>query len=221
MNVSLLLKELHYSFADEGLLQIALTHRSYGTPHNERLEYLGDGALNFAIAAQLYERFPDLQEGDLSRLRAHLVRQDCLHRLADAFGLGELLRLGEGEMKSGGNRRPSMLADGLEAVLGAVYLDGGYSAVERVVAHLYAPLLEALLPEQVMKDAKTRLQEWLQGRKKPLPQYLLVETSGAAHDQRFQVACVIDNPAIRTIGTGTSRRLAEQAAAEEALKVLE
>lgn len=177
--------------------------------------------LNFAIAAQLYARFPDLQEGDLSRLRAHLVRQDCLHKLADGFGLGELLRLGEGEMKSGGNRRPSMLADGLEAVLGAVYLDGGYPAVERVVAHLYAPLLEALLPEQVMKDAKTRLQEWLQGRKKPLPQYLLVETSGVAHDQRFQVACVIDNPAIRTVGAGTSRRQAEQAAAEEALKVLE
>ena len=199
---------------------MALTHRSYGVPHNERLEFLGDGVLNFAVAAQLFDRFPDLPEGDLSRLRAHLVRQESLHRLAQNLNLGSYLRLGEGELKSGGQYRPSMLADALEAVFGAIYLDGGFERAHAVIARQYAPILDTLQPGEILKDAKTRLQEWLQGRKKTLPQYELVETSGAAHDQRFQVACVIDNPAIRCVGTGTSRRLAEQAAAEDVLKAL-
>ena len=220
MSTSRLLAKLGYSFDNGMLLQTALTHRSQGTPHNERLEFLGDSILNFVVAALLYERFPDLQEGDLSRLRAHMVRQDTLHKLADILELGDVLRLGEGEMKSGGNRRPSILADALEALFGAIYLDGGFEGARQTIARLYAPILDELQPGETMKDAKTRLQEWLQGRRKPLPHYQLVETSGAAHDQRFQVACVIDNPVIRTIGTGTSRRLAEQAAAEEALKVL-
>ena len=215
-----LLKELHYSFSDKSLLQTALTHRSYGLPHNERLEFLGDGVLNFAVAAQLFDRFPDLPEGDLSRLRAHLVRQESLHRLAQNLNLGSYLRLGEGELKSGGQCRPSMLADALEAVFGAIYLDGGFERAHEVIARQYAPILDTLQPGEILKDAKTRLQEWLQGRKKPLPQYVLVDTSGAAHDQRFQVACVIDSPAIRCVGTGTSRRLAEQAAAKDALKAL-
>jgi ribonuclease-3 len=215
-----LLKELHYSFTDKSLLQTALTHRSYGLPHNERLEFLGDGVLNFAVAAQLFDRFPELPEGDLSRLRAHLVRQESLYRLAQNLNLGGYLRLGEGELKSGGQCRPSMLADSLEAIFGAIYLDGGFECAHAVIARQYAPILDTLQPGEILKDAKTRLQEWLQGRKKPLPQYVLVETTGAAHDQRFQVACVIDNPVIRCVGTGTSRRLAEQAAAEYALKVL-
>lgn len=220
MSISRLLAKLGYSFENETLLQTALTHRSQGTPHNERLEFLGDGILNFVVAALLFERFPDLQEGDLSRLRAHMVRQDTLHKLADSLELGNELRLGEGEMKSGGSRRPSILADALEALFGAIYLDGGFERAQETIIRLYAPILTELHPGEVMKDAKTRLQEWLQGRRKPLPQYQLVETIGAAHDQRFQVACVIDNPALRTSGVGTSRRLAEQAAAEEALKAL-
>lgn len=212
--------KLGYSFADAVLLRTALTHRSYGAGHNERLEFLGDGVLNFSVAAQLYVRFPELPEGDLSRLRAHLVRQDTLHRLAQSLNLGDCLHLGEGELKSGGHRRPSILADAMEAIFGAIYLDGGFESARDVITRLYAPLFEDLQPEAVLKDAKTRLQEWLQGRKKPLPRYQLVETSGAAHDQRFQIACVIDSPALRTLGVGTSRRLAEQAAAEEALKAL-
>lgn len=209
-----------YPFKDKALLQKALTHRSFSSDHNERLEFLGDGALNFVIAAQLYERFPELPEGDLSRLRAHLVRQDSLHRMAQRLQLGDYLRLGEGELKSGGHQRPSILADALEAVFGAIYQDGGYEAVHAVVSQLFASILNDLQPADILKDAKTRLQEFLQGQKKPLPQYLLVETSGVAHDQRFQVACVIETPALRTLGSGTSRRLAEQAAAEEALKGL-
>lgn len=212
--------ELGYSFEDASLLRTALTHRSYGTPHNERLEFLGDGVLDCVIAAVLYGRFPGLQEGDLSRLRARLVCQDSLHQLAQALDLGKMLRLGEGEMKSGGHRRPSILADALEAVFGAIYLDGGFERAHEVIARLYLPMLEGLLPGEMMKDAKTRLQEWLQGHRKALPQYQLVETSGAAHEQRFQVACLIEVPPVRTVGMGTSRRLAEQAAAEEALKAL-
>ncbi len=220
MNLSTLTAALGYSFSDRTLLQTALTHRSFGVPHNERLEFIGDGVLNCVIAVALYKRFPALAEGDLSRLRANLVRQDALHRLAAALNLGSFLRLGEGELKSGGSQRPSILADGVEALIGAVYLDGGFEAAQAVIARLYLPLFDELAPGRVEKDAKTRLQEWLQGRKKPLPRYQLVEASGAAHDQRFSVACELDNPPLRTIGQGTSRRLAEQAAADSALKAL-
>ncbi len=220
MNLSTLTAALGYSFSDRTLLQTALTHRSFGVPHNERLEFIGDGVLNCVIAVALYKRFPALAEGDLSRLRANLVRQDALHRLAAALNLGNFLHLGEGELKSGGSQRPSILADGVEALIGAVYLDGGFEAAQAVIARLYLPLFDELAPGRVEKDAKTRLQEWLQGRKKPLPRYQLVEASGAAHDQRFSVACELDNPPLRTIGQGTSRRLAEQAAADSALKAL-
>ena len=219
-NLSALTAALGYSFSDLTLLQNALTHRSFGTPNNERLEFIGDGILNCVIALALYRRYPALAEGDLSRLRANLVRQDALHRLAVSLNLGDFLSLGEGEMKSGGSQRPSILADGVEALIGAIYLDRGFEAAQSVIARLFLPLFDELVPGQVGKDAKTRLQEWLQGRKKALPRYQLIEAVGAAHQQRFEVACDIDNPPLRTHGTGSSRRLAEQAAADNALKVL-
>lgn len=220
MNFSSLAKRLGHSFTDSVLLQTALTHRSYGAPHNERLEFLGDSILNCSIALALFERFPAQDEGDLSRLRANLVRQDSLHQLALKLKIGDVLRLGEGELKSGGHQRPSILADTLEALFGAVFLDAGFEVTRKVICDLYQPMLENLVPGQSTKDPKTRLQEWLQGRKKPLPRYLLLEATGAAHDQRFEVACEIDYLPLRTTGHGTSRRLAEQAAADNALKAL-
>ena len=213
-------RKLGHVFSDAALLKTALTHRSFGTPNNERLEFLGDGILDFVIAAALFHRFPNLPEGDLSRLRANLVRQESLHRLALELGIGDVLRLGEGELRSGGAQRPSILADALEALFGAIYLDAGFTAAQEVIDKLYAPLIDELRPGHFQKDAKTRLQEWLQGRKKPLPRYQLVETTGAAHEQRFEVTCNIDSPALRTIGHGSSRRIAEQVAAELALKEL-
>lgn len=211
---------LGYRFTDEGLLRMALTHRSFGASHNERLEFLGDGLLNCIVAAELYRRFPLLPEGDLSRLRANLVRQDSLHRLALALDLGTQLQLGEGEMKSGGNQRPSILADALEAIFGAIFLDGGFDAVRATIDRLYAPLYDSLQPGETIKDAKTRLQEWLQARKKPLPRYRMLQATGAAHAQQFEVACELESPTLRVTGQGTSRRLAEQVAAENALKAL-
>lgn len=213
-------QKLGHNFSDQSLLRTALTHRSFGIPNNERLEFLGDGILDCVIAAVLFHRFPNLPEGDLSRLRANLVRQEALHRLATSLNIGDSLLLGEGELKSGGAQRPSILADALEALFGAIYLDAGFDAAYAVVVNLYAPLLDELKPGQVQKDPKTSLQEWLQGRKKPLPRYQLLEASGAAHEQRFEVACEIDNPPLRTIGHGASRRIAEQVAAEKALKEL-
>ena len=220
MSAQSVARKLGHVFSDEALLKTALTHRSFGTPNNERLEFLGDGILDFVIAAALFHRFPNLPEGDLSRLRANLVRQESLHRLALELGIGEVLRLGEGELRSGGAQRPSILADALEALFGAIYLDAGFVAAQGVIEKLYAPLIDELKPGHFQKDAKTRLQEWLQGRKKPLPRYQLMETTGAAHEQRFAVACHIDSPALRTIGHGSSRRIAEQVAAEQALKEL-
>lgn len=220
MTLSNIAERIGHRFADPSLLRTALTHRSFGTPNNERLEFLGDGILDCVIAAALYHRFPSLPEGDLSRLRANLVRQESLHRLAQQLEIGKALRLGEGELKSGGATRPSILADALEAVFGAIYLDAGFDIASSVISGLYAPMLDELKPGQFQKDAKTRLQEWLQGRKKPLPRYVLLETSGAAHEQSFVVACEIDQPALRSQGTGSSRRIAEQNAAEAALKAL-
>ena len=220
MNSAKLTAALGHAFADRTLLRTALTHRSFGVPNNERLEFIGDGVLNCVIAVALFKRYPDMPEGDLSRLRANLVRQDSLHRLALALNLGEALRLGEGELKSGGAQRPSILADALEALIGAIYLDAGFETAQKAIAKLYLPLFDELSSGPVTKDAKTSLQEWLQGRKKPLPRYQVIEASGAAHEQRFVVACEIDNPPLRTTGEGGSRRLAEQAAAAAALKVL-
>lgn len=213
-------RKLGHQFSDPSLLRTALTHRSFGTPNNERLEFLGDGILDFIIADLLYRRFQELPEGDLSRLRANLVKQDTLHRLALTVDIGQHLRLGEGELKSGGAQRPSILADALEAVFGAIYLDAGFAAAQQAIASLYGASIDELKPGHFQKDAKTRLQEWLQGRKKSLPRYQLVATSGAAHEQSFSVACEIESPALRTLGEGNSRRIAEQAAAEKALKEL-
>jgi ribonuclease-3 len=220
MNLSTLTAALGHAFSDRTLLQTALTHRSFGVPNNERLEFIGDGLLNCVIAVALFRRYPDLAEGELSRMRANLVRQDTLHQLAVSLNLGDSLRLGEGELKSGGNQRPSILADAVEALIGAVYLDAGFEATQSVIARLYLPLFDEMRSGPVTKDAKTSLQEWLQGRKKPLPRYYVIEASGAAHEQRFEVACEIENPALRTTGQGSSRRLAEQAAADRALKAL-
>lgn len=220
MTLSQLVAALGHTFTKPELLRTALTHRSYGFLHNERLEFLGDSVLNCVIANALFARHADLPEGDLSRLRANLVNQDALHQLALSLKIGDVLLLGEGELKSGGHQRPSILADALEAVFGAIFIDAGFDAAAITINRLYAPLFQQLKPGGVIKDPKTRLQEWLQGRKKPLPRYLLEEAIGAAHDQRFSVLCEIDNPPLRTTGTGTSRRAAEQAAADNALKAL-
>lgn len=220
MRIELLERALGYRFNDKALLQQAVTHRSYGAPHNERLEFLGDSMLNCVITTQLYQRFPALREGELSRLRANLVCQDTLHQQADRMKLGDFLRLGEGELKSGGFRRPSILADAFEAILGGIYLDGGYAAVETVVSTHYSKLLDAIDPKQNGKDPKTLLQEVLQGSRLSPPAYRLLTTHGEAHAQEFEVECDIAALGITTRGRGTSRRGAEQTAAKAALDSL-
>jgi ribonuclease III len=199
------------------LLETALTHRSFGLPNNERLEFLGDGILNCAIADILYRKFCDLPEGDLSRLRANLVRQETLHQVALSLHLGQQLRLGEGELKSGGVSRPSILADAVEALLGAVYLDRGFDSALALVARLFGPMIDQLDPSKDIKDAKTRLQESLQAAKIPLPTYTLEATVGEAHAQEFTVSCTVPKLDIMTRSNGSSRRIAEQRAAELAL----
>lgn len=211
---------LGHRFASVGLLEQALTHRSFGLPNNERLEFLGDGILNCVIAIALCARFEDLREGELSRLRATLVRQEGLHRVAAGLGLGEALRLGEGELKSGGHRRPSILADALEAVFAAVYLDAGFEAAKAVIDRLYAPLIAEIDPSLALKDPKTALQEFLQGRKLALPAYETVRVLGEAHAQEFEVRCTVQALGISATGRGPSRRAAEQQAAERALAAL-
>lgn len=213
-------KRLQHPFSDARLLLRAVTHRSFSADHNERLEFLGDSVLNLAVAHLLYERLRDLPEGDLSRVRANLVKQDTLHRLALGLGLAEVLRLGEGEMRSGGAQRPSILADALEAVLGAVYLDAGYAAAEALVRRLFQAVEINPRMQAAAKDPKTELQEWLQGRKMQLPQYRVVSTLGAAHQQTFDVACEIAELGLSQRGLGGSRRAGEQAAAAAMLQTL-
>jgi ribonuclease-3 len=211
-------RQIGYQFKNQSLLQQALTHRSHGSQNNERLEFLGDGVLNFIIAHQLFQRFPKLSEGDLSRMRAQLVKEPTLCEIASSLGLGEHLRLGEGELKSGGWRRPSVLADALEAMVGAAYLDGGFEAAEQMVIRLFTPLLDKLDPKSIGKDPKSMLQEYLQSRKVDLPEYKVLATEGEAHCQTFRVECHIARLNISTNGEGTSRRAAEQQAAELAYK---
>jgi ribonuclease III len=213
-------RRLGHKFQNAELARQALTHRSFGTPHNERLEFLGDSLLNCAVATLLYERFPRLPEGDLSRLRAGLVNQSSLSDVAAAFALGERLRLGEGELKSGGFRRPSILADAVEALLGAVYLDAGFDAVRKVVEKALAERLQREENLPVDKDPKTALQEHLQGRKLALPRYAVQRTEGEAHDQTFTVECRVDDLGLAATGRGASRRAAEQGAAEMILQQL-
>jgi len=191
-----------HRFSDPEILRRALTHRSFGPAHNERLEYLGDSVLNCVVALELYHKFPALPEGELSRLRANLVNQQSLAAIAQQFDFGARLRLGEGEVRSGGGRRPSILADAVEAVVGAAFLDGGFATARNVV-----------------QDPKTLLQEHLQGLKLALPQYSVIATRGEAHEQQFQVECVIPELAIRSMGEGGSRRSAEQEAARQAYEL--
>ena len=220
MALTLLNKLLDYSFKNPTLLDQALTHRSYSSVNNERLEFLGDGALNFIIAHQLFLRFPKLTEGDLSRLRAQMVKEATLCEIALALNLGEALKLGEGELKSAGRRRPSILADAVEAIIGAIYLDGGYAAAEMTVTKLYAKLLDNIDPKVIGKDSKSLLQEILQARKIDVPDYQVIATEGEAHAQIFRVECVIAKLKCRTIGEGSSRRAAEQKAAQSALELI-
>ena len=212
-------QRLGHRFQRAELLEQALTHRSYGSPHNERLEFLGDGVLGCVIAQELFTRYPALSEGDLSQMRASLVRKEALAAVARDLGLGECLRLGEGESASGGSARPSILADTLEAVYGAVFLDAGYESAREVVRSTFGVALEALDPRGPVKDAKTRLQELLQGRGQGLPNYH-VATQGAAHQQVFEVECVVERLGLRATGRGEARRAAEQQAAEALLRQL-
>jgi ribonuclease-3 len=202
------------------LLTRALTHRSGSADHNERLEFLGDAVLNLAVSGLLYERFSGSDEGDLTRVRAHLVREDSLHRLALQLGLPEVLRLSEGELRGGGAQRPSILADAVEAVIGAIYLDGGFDAARQAVARLLGDLIDSTEVESWSKDAKTELQEWLQARRLAVPAYRITATRGQAHAQTFEVECAVAALGLAESGEGKSRRAAEQEAARRLLDVL-
>ncbi|WP_321810487.1 ribonuclease III [Burkholderia sp. BCC1985] len=217
MPLSQLESRLRYEFRNAELLRQALTHRSHSATHNERLEFLGDSVLNCAVAALLFQRFSKLDEGDLSRVRANLVKQQSLYEIAQALNISEGLRLGEGELRSGGFRRPSILADAFEAIIGAVFLDGGFEAAQGVIKRLYIPILDHIDPRTLGKDAKTLLQEYLQGHKIALPTYTVVATHGAAHNQQFEVECTVPKLDVKVSGSGASRRAAEQAAAKKAL----
>ena len=219
--INALLKKLEYSFSDMGLLDEALTHRSYSSKNNERLEFLGDGILNFVIAHELFKQYPDVQEGDLSRLRANLVNKDSLAEIAGYLELGEVISLGSGELKSGGFRRPSILADAVESIFGAVYCDGGFELCRELIVRLYANRLALSMDLQSLKDPKTQLQELLQSRHFSLPDYQVTTITGQAHAQVFHVKCSIDKMKIEVTGEGKSRRKAEQIAAARAITQVE
>lgn len=219
-DLSALQARLQHPFSNPTLLSRALTHRSFSADHNERLEFLGDSVLNLAVAHLLYERLSALPEGDLSRIRANLVKQDTLHQLAVELGLPDVLKLGEGEVRSGGHKRPSILADALEAVIGAVYLDAGFLAAQGLVHRLFQAVEINPQMQASAKDPKTELQEWLQGRKMKLPVYRVVGTLGAAHKQTFDVECEVIDLGLTERGIGNSRRSGEQAAAAVMLQTL-
>jgi ribonuclease III len=216
-NLLALQKRLQHEFADSRLLVQALTHRSFSSDHNERIEFLGDSVLNLAVAGLLFEQLSELPEGDLSRVRANLVKQDTLYQVALTLGLPDLLRLGEGEAKSGGKKRPSILADALEAIIGAVFLDAGFDTAAALVRRLFQDVQINAQMQAIGKDPKTELQEWLQGRKMNLPIYRVVGTQGAAHKQTFDVECEIAEYRRAERGIGGSRRAGEQAAASAML----
>jgi ribonuclease-3 len=219
-SLAALQQRLGHHFADGALLQRALTHRSAGTEHNERLEFLGDAVLQTAISALLYARFAGSDEGDLTRVRAHLVREDSLARMALSLGLPEVLRLSEGEARGGGARRPSILADALEALIGAAFLDGGYASAQALVERLFGEIIAVTDIDSWTKDAKTELQEWLQARKLPVPGYRIVATRGQSHAQTFDVECAVPALGLAERGEGKSRRAAEQDAARRMLASL-
>lgn len=219
-DLAALQQRLQYTFSDLSLLKLATTHRSYSADHNERLEFLGDSVLGMCVADLLYQRLSALPEGDLSRVRAGLVRQEALHPLAVKLGLPEVLLLGEGELRSGGQKRPSILADALEAVIGAVYLDGGFAAAQALVKRLYASHEISPAMAAMGKDPKTELQEWLQARRMKVPSYKVLSTLGAAHKQTFEVECEIAEMHLSARGSGGTRRAGEQAAATAMLHTL-
>jgi len=209
-----------YRFSDSALLACALTHRSFGADHNERLEFLGDAVLSLAISGLLFERFAGSDEGDLTRVRAHLVREDSLHRVAVQLGLPEVLKLGEGEARGGGAQRASILADALEALIGAAFLDGGFDAAQDVIRRLFGEIITTTDVASWTKDAKTELQEWLQARRLPVPVYRIHATRGQAHAQTFEVECAVPALRLTESGEGRSRRVAEQEAARRMLDAL-
>lgn len=219
-DLNVLQARLQHQFKNPGLLLRALTHRSFSSEHNERLEFLGDSVLNLSVSDLLYQTLGDLPEGDLSRIRANLVKQDTLHQLAVDLGLSSVLRLGEGEMRSGGAKRPSILADALEAVIGAVYLDAGYDSAQALVQRLFGKVEITPQMQAGAKDPKTELQEWLQARKYKLPVYRVVGTLGAAHRQTFDVECEVSELNLCERGIGGSRRAGEQAAAAAMLQTI-
>jgi ribonuclease III len=216
-SLNALQQQLGHTFAKPWLLSQALTHRSFAAEHNERLEFLGDTVLNLAVTQLLFERYPATSEGDLSRSRATLVRQETLHQIAQILNISAHMKLGDGEVKSGGFTRPSMLADTVEALLGAVFLDSSYDIAKQVVDKLYAPLLADFEPGHKQKDPKSLLQEALQSAKLALPEYTLVSTQGAAHQQAFEVLCRVDAWGVEATGLGASRKIAEQEAATAVL----
>ena len=218
--IEALQQRLGHRYADRGLLTRALTHRSFGLDHNERLEFLGDAVLNLAVSALLYECFSGSDEGDLTRVRAHLVREDSLHRVALLLDLPEVLRMSEGEMRGGGTQRASILADAVEALIGACFLDGGFDAAQELVRRLFGEVIKATEPDNWSKDAKTELQEWLQARRLPVPAYRIAATRGQAHAQTFEVECAVTALALTEMGEGRSRRTAEQEAARRMLDAL-
>ena len=211
---------IHYTFHDPSLLIMALTHRSFSAQHNERLEFLGDSILSFLIANELYKRFPRIDEGDLSRLRAQLVKESSLSNIATSMGLGDFIRLGEGELKSAGWRRPSILADTFESIIGAIYLDGGIEPAHQFVLRFFETQLNEIDPKLIQKDPKTLLQELLQSKKTDLPLYTVVSIEGEAHSQTFTIECQIKKSNIKTQGVGNSRRIAEQEAASKAYQLM-
>ena len=211
---------IHYTFQDASLMMMALTHRSFNAQHNERLEFLGDSILSFLIAQELYQRFPKIDEGDLSRLRAQLVKESSLSSIATSMGLGDFIQLGEGELKSAGWRRPSILADTLEAIIGAIYLDADIEPAHQFVLRFFEKQLNEIDPKLIQKDAKTLLQELLQSQKSDLPIYTVVSIEGEAHSQSFTIECIIKKSNIKTQGIGQSRRIAEQEAASKAYQLM-
>jgi len=213
-------RRIGHRFTHTTLLQRALTHRSFGADHNERLEFLGDAVLSLAVSSLLFDRFSGSDEGDLTRVRAHLVREDSLHKAAVTLGLPELVRLSEGEARGGGAQRPSILADALEAIIGAVFLDGGFQPAHAVVQRIFGDVIQATEAESWSKDAKTELQEWLQARRFAVPAYRIAATTGQAHAQTFEVECLVAALGLSERGEGKSRRAAEQEAARRMLAAL-
>lgn len=213
-------QRIGYAFARPELLRRALTHRSWGAEHNERLEFLGDAVLSLAVSSLLFERFSGSDEGDLTRVRAHLVREDSLHRVALSLGLPDVLRMSEGELRGGGALRPSILADAVEAIIGAVFRDGGYEPALALVQRLFGEVIQSTEAESWSKDAKTELQEWLQARRLPVPAYRITGTRGQAHAQTFEVECAVATLGLKERGEGRSRRVAEQEAAGRMLEAL-